>query len=302
MKKLLISLMNKLPYVRGLYKENLNFKKNACYPPGHFYSPIVSVDELRSREKEIWKETATESIEGVDFNTTAQLEWLARLEEFYGEMPFTDEAKDGLRYYFKNNYYSYTDGIVLYGMMRCIKPKRIIEIGSGYSSAVMLDTNHLFFNDSIDLSFVEPYPDRLNSLLTSEDHNRSKLYQQNVQTIPIDVFEELEEGDFLFVDSSHVAKTGSDVNHLIFEILPKLASGVVVHFHDVFYPFEYPKKWVFQGRNWNEDYFLRAFLMYNNEFEILVFSDYLHKFHKESFKNMPLTYKNAGGNLWLRKK
>ena len=77
---------------------------------------------------------------------------------------------------------------------------------------------------------------------------------------------------------------------------------MLIHFHDIFYPFEYPKKWVVNGRNWNESYFLKAFLMYNNNFEIILFSDYMHKFHKESFKKMPLTYENTGGNLWLVKK
>ncbi|MCS6819760.1 MAG: hypothetical protein NZ522_07390, partial [Chitinophagales bacterium] len=67
-------------------------------------------------------------------------------------------------------------------------------------------------------------------------------------------------------------------------------------------PFEYPKTWVFRGVNWNEDYFLRAFLMYNNEFEIILFADYLHKHHKHVFENMPLCYRNTGGNLWLVKK
>jgi len=86
------------------------------------------------------------------------------------------------------------------------------------------------------------------------------------------------------------------------QILPRLKEGVLIHFHDVLYPFEYPKEWVFQGRNWNEDYILRAFLLYNSKFEILLFSDYIHKHHKEAFVDMPLTYKNSGGNLWIEKK
>src|SRR5205814_62343 len=118
----------------------------------------------------------------------------------------------------------------------------------------------------------------------------------------LETFEKLNSGDILFVDSTHVVKTGNDVNYILFEIIPRLKSGVLIHFHDIFYPFEYPKDWVFMGRNWNEDYFLKAFLMYNNEFEIILFSDYLHKHHKEIFKEMPLCYKNSGGNLWIRKK
>ena len=118
----------------------------------------------------------------------------------------------------------------------------------------------------------------------------------------MDVFEKLNAGDILFVDSTDVSKTGSDVNYIMFEIIPILKSGVLIHFHDVFCPFEYPKEWVFQGRNWNEDYILKAFLMYNDRFEIKLFSEYLHKHHGDVFEAMPLFYKNHGGNLWIEKK
>src|SRR5690606_22964232 len=115
-------------------------------------------------------------------------------------------------------------------------------------------------------------------------------------------FDRLEADDILFIDSTHVAKTGSDVNYILFEILPRLKSGVLIHFHDVFYPFEYPRDWVFAGRNWNEDYLLRAFLMYNPAFEIILFSHYLHKHHPDAFAAIPLCYNNRGGNLWIVKK
>src|SRR5690606_8620162 len=115
--------------------------------------------------------------------------------------------------------------------------------------------------------------------------------------VPLAVFEELNAGDMLFIDSTHVAKTGSDVNYILFEILPRLKSGVLIHFHDIFYPFEYPRDWVFNGRNWNEVYFLKAFLMYNTTFEIKLFSHYLHKHHPNVFEAMPLCYRNHGGNL-----
>jgi len=166
----------------------------------------------------------------------------------------------------------------------------------------MLDTNEHFFKNSIKLTFIEPYIDRLKSLLKENDYETTTIIEKDVQGVNVEVFEKLNAGDILFIDSTHVVKTGSDVNYIFFEILPKLKSGVLIHFHDIFYPFEYPKDWVFKGRNWNEDYFLRAFLMYNNEFEIKLFSDYLHKHHKHIFDNMSLCFKNAGGNLWLIKK
>ena len=127
----------------------------------------------------------------------------------------------------------------------------------------MMDVNELFFDNRISLNFVEPYPERLYSLMSERDKQVSTVLEKPVQEIGPDFFGQLEKNDILFIDSSHVAKCGSDVNYLFFEILPALKSGVLVHFHDVFYPFEYPRDWMFSGWNWNEDYLLKAFLMYS---------------------------------------
>jgi hypothetical protein len=107
----------------------------------------------------------------------------------------------------------------------------------------------------------------------------------------------------LFIDSSHVAKTASDVNFEIFELLPRLKPSVIVHFHDIFYPFEYPHGWIFDiRRSWNEIYFLRAFLMYNSAFEILFFNDYFACKFPHLTEHGPSHFRqNPGGGLWLRK-
>nr|WP_321233413.1 class I SAM-dependent methyltransferase [uncultured Psychroserpens sp.] len=272
------------------------------FPPGHFYSPIVSKDEIKSNEDDIWKSVSPEDVAGIDFHTIRQKELLTTLSNYYTELPFQKHENNELRYYFENKFYSYTDGIILYSMLRHLKPERVIEIGSGFSSALMLDVNEHFFDNKISLTFVEPFPKRLNSLLTDFDKEQTNIVESFVQKVDLNLFKTLEKDDILFIDSSHVVKTGSDLHHILFNILPILNSGVYIHFHDVFYPFEYPKEWVFNGFNWNEDYFLRAFLMYNDDFEIVLFSDYLHKFHKTIFKSMPLSYNNSGGNLWIRKK
>jgi predicted transcriptional regulator len=108
--------------------------------------------------------------------------------------------------------------------------------------------------------------------------------------------------DVLVVDSTHVLKTGSDVNTILFEILPALASGVYIHFHDVFYPFEYPREWAYQERAWNEVYALRAFLQYNDAFEIVYFNHFFALFHAERLRvAMPLCATTPGSGLWLRK-
>ena len=190
-------------------------------------------------------------------------------------------------------------------MIRHFKPKQIIEIGSGFSSMVMLDTNELFFENQIKCTFIEPYPKRLYSLMKSSDKSLYTIIESDIQNISLDVFEKLESGDILFIDSTHVSKTGSDVNYILFEILPVLKTGVLIHFHDVFYPFEYPKKWVFNGVNWNENFLLRAFLMYNQQFEIILFTRYLVDLHSSVFNNMPLCLQStssSSSSFWIRKK
>jgi hypothetical protein len=302
MKQLLKSFLNQLPYVRSLHHQTENFHKNSFYPAGHYYSPIASVDAIRERQNEIWKEVVVDKgIKGINLNVSGQLELLGDFHMYYDEMPFAAEKKEGLRYRFENSFYSYTDGIMLYSMIRHFRPKRIVEIGSGHSSALMMDTNELFFDNRISLAFVEPYPERLYSLMSEKDKGAATVLEKPVQDVDPAHFSALEQGDILFIDSSHVAKCGSDVNYIFFEIFPLLQKGVLIHFHDIFYPFEYPKAWVFNGWGWNEDYFLKAFLMYNEQFTIRLFSHYLHLHHKEAFAGMPLTYRNTGGNFWMEK-
>lgn len=294
--------INLFDYIKRLYRKYFKFKRNSCYPPGHYYSPIVSVEDVKKQEFKIWDIGNNECIMGIDLQADAQIKLLENFTKYYDEIPFKPGKQAKIRFHYENDYYSYTDSIILHSMIRHFKPKKIIEIGSGFSSAVMLDTNELFFDNQIDLIFIEPYLNRLYSIMTEEDKISATIIQNDVQLITLDNFEKLQAGDFLFVDSSHVVKTGSDVNYILFEILPLLRSGVLIHFHDIFYPFEYPKEWVFMGRNWNETYSLKAFMMYNNKFEIRLFSDFIHKHFKDAFRNMPLSYKNTGGNLWLEKK
>ena len=121
----------------------------------------------------------------------------------------------------------------------------------------------MFFDNEIQCTFIEPHPKLLKSLLKQGDLERIEIVPRPLQDVDLELFESLRANDILFIDSTHVAKIGSDVNRIFFEILPALATGVYVHFHDIFYPFEYPREWIYEGRAWNEAYMLRAFLMYN---------------------------------------
>jgi hypothetical protein len=165
----------------------------------------------------------------------------------------------------------------------------------------MLDTADHWLPDTA-FTFIDPDTATLDALLRPADRARVNVMRARLQDVPLTTFDSLAANDILFIDSTHVSKTGSDVNRILFEILPRLASGVHIHFHDVFYPFEYPKEWVYEGRAWNEDYILRAFLEFNDSFEIVLFGTWLARFHRELLDElMPMTRENPGGSLWLRK-
>jgi hypothetical protein len=269
-------------------------------PYEHFYSPFPRISDVKNYD--FSKLELINEIPGVDLNTEEQLDLLKKFEVFYKELPFTDNKQNNLRYYYLNNYYSYFDAIFLYCMLRWLKPNKIIEVGSGFSSAVTLDTNELFFDNKIHCCFIEPYPDRLKSLLKDNDSSSVKIYEKNLQEIPLELFKGLSENDVLFIDSTHVSKFNSDVNYIIHTILPNLSKGVYIHFHDIFYPFEYPKTWLEEGRAWNEQYVLRAFLEYNVKFKIVLFNTYLKIIFRENLEErFPLIFKNAGGSIWIKK-
>jgi len=208
---------------------------------GHFYSPIVSKVDLDSYENALWSKNPPEKIPGIELQPEQQKKLLVELSKYYDDLPFTKEKSDKNRYCYNNGTYSYTDGIVLYSMIRHFKPERIIEIGSGYSSALMLDTREKF-HPKINLTFIEPYPQLLYSLFKEDDKKNCTVFDSGVQSVAIEEFKKLRANDILFIDSSHVSKTGSDVNYELFEILPNLASGVIIHIHDMFFPFEFIQK------------------------------------------------------------
>jgi len=279
------------------------------FPPGHFYSPIPDYGEINERSSSIFNKNVKELL-GIDLREAEQLELMDAFKLYYSDLPWADEVRnETLRYRFDNIYFSYGDVVTLYSMMRHFQPKRIIEVGSGFSSAAMLDVNELFFNSQIEFTFIEPYADRLRALLSDEDLSRVSLLDHPVQQVDLSEFEKLEKGDILFIDSSHVSKTGSDVNDLMSRILPQLKPGVIIHLHDILWPFEYPKKWLKSGRAWNEAYLVRAFLQYNSSFEILFFNSYLEHHHRQKLREtLPLMLRQppakmtfGNSSLWLRK-
>lgn len=284
----------------GQYGRELATRKE-FYPPGHFYSPIPSIKDVKRYEHQVFDSNVTD-IPGVDLNDQGQVQLFDELARFIPEQPWAGHQDPDVRYSFENEYYGVGEALILYCMIRHVAPHRIIEIGSGFSSCAMLDTNELSFNKAIACTFIEPYPDRLLAHLKEGDLDQIALISAPLQDVETSVFAELQAGDMLFVDSTHVAKVNSDVNHIFFRILPALADGVYIHFHDIPFPFEYPKDWVYRGRAWNEVYMLRAFLQYNPAFRIMFSNSYFAQVHQEMLRSkMPLATNDPGSSMWLRK-
>lgn len=138
-------------------------------------------------------------------------------------------------------------------MLRYPQPNKVIEVGSGYSSALVLDVNTKYFANKLDLTFAEPFPKLLEELVNDNDARKINAIESPIQDVPVDLFAKLDRNDILFIDSTHIVKTHSDVVFEINEILPVLKPGVIIHFHDIFYPFEYPSHWIYrENRSWNE--------------------------------------------------
>ncbi|WP_331375994.1 class I SAM-dependent methyltransferase [Sinorhizobium chiapasense] len=268
-------------------------------PPGHFGSPIVNsrdVDEfVINREK-------NKKSEFPDFNNSEMDIFFEEISTFFEKVAFLGSKCSNKRYTDSNELFNLGDAYTLASIMASVKPRKFVEIGSGYSSACALDTVETFKIDT-EFTFIEPYPKRLYSLLTEQDTARCKIVEKPVQAVDPDVFESMKANDILFIDSSHIMKTGSDVSHEFFEILPALQPGVIVHFHDIFAGWEYPEVWIRENnRSWNEMYALRAFLMYNNRFKILFFNDYFWKSRTEKIKKTPLgSLNDPGSGIYLRK-
>lgn len=271
-------------------------------PPGHFYSPIPDLTDIQARDEELFS-TSPDSLPGIDLRATEQLDLVRDLARFYDEQPFRHKRSKQRRYHFENPYFSYGDALVLYGMLRHLRPNRLIEVGSGFSSAATLDVNERFLDGELRCTFIEPYPRRLRRLLRGTDRDRHEVIAQPVQTVDLSVFDRLEGGDVLFIDSTHVSRIGSDVHRLYFDVLPRLAPGVVIHVHDVFYPFQYPREWVYSGRFWTETYLLRALLTDNPTLKILLWNSYLAEKHPQTVGALlPLWRRNPGGSLWLERR
>ena len=273
-----------------------------AHPLGHFYSPVVDPADARSDEAMLWP-AAPAPVLGIDFNDDSHVFVLGTL--FPESYPLFDYPEEGVAdeelssFYLRNSQFSWLDARALFVLFRHWRPRRVVEIGSGYSTLLMADVARRILDGDCAITAIEPFPRPFLKRMA----DRIDLIEMRVQDAPRRVFESLEAGDVLFIDSSHVAKTGSDVNYIFFEILPRLAPGVRVHIHDIFLPMEYPKEWVIEeNRSWNEQYLVRALLMFSHRFRVVFGCAYAYARHRALVAaalgvNEDSTY--GGGSLWL---
>jgi hypothetical protein len=274
-----------------------------CWPLGHFYSPVPDTVELarepaRSR---VWPAEAR-PLPGVDWRAAEQVALLREL----GGLPQLDLPRaathDPAEYHTANGFFALTDGWVLQAMLRRVRPRRLIEVGGGWSSLLTARVNRECLDGALDFTSVEPYPPEF---LAPELPGLTRLLVLPVQDVPLERFLALEAGDVLLIDSSHVIKTGNDVRYLYHEVMPRLAPGVLVHVHDVFLPDEYPEDWVLSGRGWNEQYLLQSFLAFNPAFEVLLANWWLGAAHHDEVAACIPGYRGVpeerGGSLWMRR-
>lgn len=268
-------------------------------PPGHYYSPVPTMKDIVAHQDRIFRRP--DALPGLDINDEAQLALFARLAPLANDTAFNADPQPDRRYFTNNPSYGLGDGLILQAFLRLLRPARYLEVGSGWTTALALDTNDSWLDGRLRLTCIEPYPDDLNRLVRPGDD--VEVIVSPVQDVDVARFTELESGDILFIDCSHVVKTGSDAHHLITRVLPLVPPGVYIHIHDMFWPFEYPRQWIDEGRVWTEAYLLHAFLLFNREFEIVFFNDWMMSQHYDRMvREVPALAPGGGGALWLRRR
>lgn len=270
--------------------------------PNHYYQPIPDTAKLKN---EIWEKES--ALVGIEFNSQGQLTLLDRLtsryKNEYDQFPL-EPTGTPYQYYRRNSFFKTIDAAMLYCLVREFKPQRVLEIGSGNSTYVCAQAirENQKEGHECELIAVEPYP---NDVLKAGFPGLSRLLPIPIQEISLSEFERLGPNDILFIDSSHVLKIGGDVQYLFLEILPRLKPGVLVHFHEIFLPREYPREWIVDlhvRQFWTEQYLLQAFLTFNECYEVMWAGQAMHAAHPDLLKAAFGPYEwDETMSFWIRR-
>ena len=274
------------------------------FPVGHYYSAMYDARELvreptRSR---IWSAVSDDQ-PGIDWNPDAQRAFLRDVLGGQERLVLRSDgdAEDGV-YFAGNGQFPPLDAWILEGVLRHLAPAAMIEIGSGFSSLIAAQVNREHLDRRMRLTCVEPYP---RGFLLDGVDGITELVAEKVEDVDLARFEELGAGDVLFIDSSHVVRTGGDVVWLFGRVLPRLRSGVHVHIHDVFLPGDYPEHWVREGWGWNEQYLVEAFLQFNSGYEVVLGAQWAMRNAADAidvaFPQLAKYAPETGASLWIRR-
>jgi len=265
-----------------------------------FYSPIP---DLRALPQDVFERRS--ALSGLDLALDRQAELVeGELAPYLGEFdPPEQPTCDPGEFHLANDSYPPVDADLLYALVRHLKPQRVLELGSGHSTLVtcMAAAANERDGSPTRVECFDPYP----SVVSAATPGVARLEPVSAQMTPFAEFQALEAGDVLFVDTTHTVKLGSDVNFVVLEVLPLLAPGVVVHFHDVFLPREYPRVWVEDlGLVWAEQYLLQAFLAMNSGYEVLMSVNALAAEHPDVLGGAIRSWRLRGmpGAFWIRRK
>lgn len=259
------------------------FMKVGVFPiRDHYYEPLFNPKHLK---KSLRKDR---ELPGLNFNDSEQLQILNKFNYNKELEKIPKEKTDLLEFYYRNPSIGPGDSEYLYNMVRLFKPRKIVEIGCGYSTLMAINAvrqnkkeNQDYFCEHV---CIEPYENKwLESL-------NLKVFREKIENIEKKILKDLEANDILFIDSSHIIRPQGDVLFEYLEILPILRKGVLVHIHDIFIPKDYLDEWVLKDvKLWNEQYILEAFLTFNNEYRIIGALNYLkHHYSKEIYNKCPI--------------
>lgn len=306
------NLLNENIYLKS-ENEQLRARETSFFgwPNGHYYSPVHKIGDLKNYKKVTERSKKTFAISMPGFSEQKIINEFKEVKPYFKDFKYPKEDDGKCRFY-SNNVSLSLDSLVLFSVIRKNKPRKIIEIGSGFSSGLMMEVNEQYFANRINFTFIEPYPELLYERMLKEDKSRYNVIPSRVQDVPLGIFKTLNKNDILFIDSTHVSKFNSDVNYEIFNILPIISKGVIIHFHDIHYGFEYPLDWLKLGWAWNEAYLLRAFLMNNNEYEVMLSNDFVRSNYPSLvsgiYTSSDRMYASTGeeivkhdGSIWIKK-
>lgn len=273
----------------------------------HYYSPFPDTRRIDPASFE-----ARNVPEGLDFRVDEQLALLEQLSRDFGaewsRLPL-ERGANPCQFSFDNSSFHTVDAEILYGLLRHLQPRQMIEVGSGNTTLLASEALHTNGEEGAPCEFtaIEPYPDgKLRRAIDAGLPGLSKLVQEPIEHLPLSTFTALEAGDVLFIDSTHIVRTGGDVVYEFLEVLPRIAAGVWIHIHDIFMPDEYPREWLLESATfYNEQYLLQAFLCHNDRFQIEWMSHYMGTRHRDRLRDAFPSFASdrfgGGSSVWIQK-